>query len=379
MPPVLPQWNWDGMHLASTADEFFVFEHQLAFTKNIWKVWGLGEWEGFGVLTDLWAQLPRRPVRDELPRAPRDSGPAFAPNTVQFATKLANLGPFVTLVNLAAMTVASVALSSIGRHFGVPVAPLRLALALSPASVFFIASYTEALFAAATFSGIALRLGGRPWAAALALGAATSLRSNGILGVLFLLSGSELRDFLRAQRLPPLIRIPQALLVVYPLLASQLAAATAFCPGRPWCNVAPALTTSLHSLTNLTFTFPLPYTFIQSHYWGQGFLAFFRLSQLPNFFLAGPTFAFAVHGIWTYAQKPSAHPDALPLYVHWAIYTAICFTTTHVQTSTRFLSAACVPVYLHAADPIVWRWAKYYFCCYAVIGVVLFSAFYPWV
>eukprot|EP00020_Sapocribrum_chincoteaguense_P000102 CAMPEP_0170749640 /NCGR_PEP_ID=MMETSP0437-20130122/10502_1 /TAXON_ID=0 /ORGANISM="Sexangularia sp." /LENGTH=416 /DNA_ID=CAMNT_0011088575 /DNA_START=20 /DNA_END=1270 /DNA_ORIENTATION=+ len=373
--PILPQWNWDGLHLASTHPDFYAFEHQIAFSRQVWQVWG---GRGSQACANAWAWLPQ-PVHTTTVDSPVKPHHNFANTTISFARLLADVGPVVSLVNLAAMTLASFALSAIGHHLGLATPPLRLALALSPASVFFIASYTEPLFTAATFTGIALRMHNRPWAAALALAAATSLRSNGILGVLFLLSGAELRALVRLQRLPPLARIPQALLVMYPLVAAQVAAATLFCPGRPWCNVAPSLSTSIASLTNVSVTFPLPYTFIQSHYWGQGFLAFFRMSQLPNFLLAAPTFAFACHGIWTFSQRSRTHPDELPLYLHWAIFATICLVNTHVQTSTRFLSAACVPVYLHAAKASVWKWARYYFTVYAVLGVVLFSAFYPWV
>lgn len=54
----------------------------------------------------------------------------------------------------------------------------------NPASVFYSAAYSEALFAAATWAGLLL-LPRRHWAGVAALAAASALRSNGILGVWF--------------------------------------------------------------------------------------------------------------------------------------------------------------------------------------------------
>ncbi|KAM7473844.1 hypothetical protein LguiB_021087 [Lonicera macranthoides] len=47
---------------------------------------------------------------------------------------------------------------------------------------------------------------------------------------------------------------------------------------------------------------PLLYNFIQSHYWGLGFLRYFQLKQLPNFLLAFPILSLAVCSIIYYAK-----------------------------------------------------------------------------
>lgn len=56
---------------------------------------------------------------------------------------------------------------------------------------------------------------------------------------------------------------------------------------RPWCKDR----------------VPLLYNFIQSHYWGVGFLRYFQLKQLPNFLLASPILSLALSSIVYYVKS----------------------------------------------------------------------------
>ncbi|KAL0355459.1 UNVERIFIED_CONTAM: GPI mannosyltransferase 2, partial [Sesamum radiatum] len=55
---------------------------------------------------------------------------------------------------------------------------------------------------------------------------------------------------------------------------------------RPWCKAR----------------LPLLYNYIQSHYWGVGFLRYFRVKQLPNFLLASPILSVAFCSIVYYVK-----------------------------------------------------------------------------
>ncbi|EOY32361.1 GPI mannosyltransferase 2 isoform 3 [Theobroma cacao] len=56
---------------------------------------------------------------------------------------------------------------------------------------------------------------------------------------------------------------------------------------RPWCKAR----------------IPLLYNYIQSYYWGMGFLRYFQLKQLPNFLLASPILSLAVCSIIYYVKS----------------------------------------------------------------------------
>jgi len=145
---------------------------------------------------------------------------------------------------------------------------------------------------------------------------------------------------------------------------------------------------------------PNIYGHVQKHYWNQGFLNYYELKQVPNFFIAAPMILISCSGIAYYFQNiklwethqlhiNSYHQlQLLPHILFWLVFLFISVTNTHVQTITRFFSA--VPaLYWYAAlvcqnavsfNIGVWK-AKailMYFALFGILGTLLFSNFYPW-
>ncbi|CAN6555923.1 unnamed protein product [Malus baccata var. baccata] len=181
---------------------------------------------------------------------------------------------------------------------------------------------------------------------------------------------------------------------------------------RPWCKTR----------------VPLLYNYIQSHFWGVGFLRYFQVKQLPNFLLASPILSLALCSIVHYSKSKSetffsleycfpsifmlpfktvnqVNKDGaalvseehklsakrgylsvavLPFILHLGFMAATAFFVMHVQVATCFLSFS-PPLYWFASyimksrgtgkrwGYIVWA----YSAAYIRLGSLLFSNFYP--
>ena len=158
---------------------------------------------------------------------------------------------------------------------------------INPVSVFMSAVYTECLFALFTFSGLLMLERDRPWTAAVLFMFATAVRSNGIvlcgyigycllLNLFNILSSHPLSKSLRVSFFYILSTALQCILVALPFALFQYYGYHQYCslgdPPPVWC----------------TWAVPLPYSYIQEHYWNNGFLRYFQVKQIPNFLLATP-------------------------------------------------------------------------------------------
>ncbi|KAJ0083933.1 hypothetical protein Patl1_29945 [Pistacia atlantica] len=156
-----------------------------------------------------------------------------------------------------------------------PEAALRASIlfCFNPASIFYSSIYSESLYALFSVGGLYYLMSGANNIAVICLAVSSCARSNGVLAMQILICGAL-----------------RCICIFIPFIAFQVYGYHNLCLGhspqamRPWCRAR----------------IPLLYNFIQSHYWGVGFLKYFQLKQLPNFLLASPILSLALCSIIYY-------------------------------------------------------------------------------
>ncbi|XP_039124292.1 GPI mannosyltransferase 2 [Dioscorea cayenensis subsp. rotundata] len=170
----------------------------------------------------------------------------------------------------------------------------------NPASVFYSSIYSESLYALFSLGGIYYVFSGSNTLAMLLLAVSGSARSNGVLnaGYFMFLTLVKVYEAVSQNRK---IKVVKAIVdgtlysicIFIPYVAFQAYGYSNICKGgsldelRPWCKAR----------------IPHLYAFLQSHYWGVGFLRYFQVKQLPNFLLASPILTLAVCSISKYAKS----------------------------------------------------------------------------
>eukprot|EP00884_Botryococcus_braunii_P021872 jgi/Botrbrau1/8369/Bobra.0046s0029.1 len=269
-----------------------------------------------------------------------------------------------------------------------------LLFVLNPASVFFTAAYTEAVYSLLTWAGLLL-MPSNSWLSTLLFTISAATRSNGILNAGFVVH-EHLRRFIAAPHemkqgrlVIALTGIAQSACIAGPFLAMQVHAYSLFCkeeshdiPG--WC------------LSQI----PASYSHVQAKYWNNGFLKYFQTVQAPNFLLATPILIIAVaafvdylHSDWwrhwmglrnSYtgaikgAKKPYYKPAVAPHVCLLAFLTVVAIFFMNVQVATRLLASLPAIYWFGAQARQAHRFLWAYFLSYSLLGALLFGNFYPW-
>ncbi|RHZ56633.1 hypothetical protein CDV55_100326, partial [Aspergillus turcosus] len=278
----------------------------------------------------------------------------------------------------------------------------------SPAGLFLSAPYGESTYALLSFTASFLfvqsfSLSGASTAlkdaflplAGIMYGLATTVRSNGLLnGVLFLEEAIRLLysmtrgvTFAKSRRLLAvgIAGVCTALGFIMP----QYIAYQDFCVNYPythddeprvWCRR----------------TLPSIYSFVQEHYWNNGFLRYWTLSNIPLFALASPMLAIMMYSaIWTLDAESGRLLRSLA--APQLILAILTFANHHVQIITRMSSG--YPVwYFWIADLLMKEYSMVrlgkkevgvqkqrsyasltitYMIVYAAVQGVLFASFLP--
>lgn len=275
-----------------------------------------------------------------------------------------------------------------------------LLFCFNPATIFFSAPYSEALFAYLTFSGILniLRLyqhylhsiktvGCRDVLYIIPIALSTCTRSNGLLNIGFVayfiisfyyhkLKTHKQSSLLFTFKVFTVLVISICFCII-PYIAYQMYAYNLFCKDFnatfPESILANALENNLvlqgtFSQYNQTWChqqLPFSYSYIQDHYWNVGFLRYFTIKQIPNFALAFPVTYLVFRCSYEFFRyhpciffKPFFSderskkflPKGAFVFLAHALFLAVFnFLCIHVQVSTRILCSASPILYWYCA------------------------------
>jgi phosphatidylinositol glycan class V len=441
---------WDSVYFVRIAqcgyesDQIFAFFPLLPAVMWVGGKVARGLYMGFLLLVYLvreetWADEVR--IKMELFAGKTDWLSRTIITTTPTITSVERIGMVITglVVNMVAFCAAAVVLYRLGVRVLRDERVAYLAVVVfcfNPASVFYSAVYSESLFGLFTWMGLWRVLTGRYWGGVGWLSLAGLTRSNGILGVWFLV-WTELISGRRTQMstsswsvVRSVVRVVLGSVIVFlPYVCMQAYGWVVFCGfgggqgdeidqirGRApeWCDA----------------TVPSIYGYIQNTYWDVGFLNFYqKLVRLPFVVQSIPVIALAVATCWTWTFGPWAiagvacggrtaalkrffsmgryeldvvvskrvasalkhsaaivEPLVAPFVYHLALMTFFAIFVMHVNVATRFLSSS--PALFWGAaqwmlndDSKMRRWRIMFVWCasYLVVGTIMFPNFYPWV
>lgn len=283
----------------------------------------------------------------------------------------------------------------------------------NPASIFFVAPYTECLYSFLTFRvilscltlfkkyekcGFEVNISNGRVIIETALSAVT--RSNGVLNIGFLI-------FTFICLMKKSLRGPQKLhskclyflkylgiilffsfLSLVPFFIYQLYCYKQFCtdfyvdmPKKVmyYADHHNYILPGQFSKYNQTWCYnniPLAYSYVQDHYWNVGFLRYYEFKQIPNFILAIPVIIiilkncvfhlriillsrniFHIFTLWPTITKSgqlnhSVDPILNVFVIHAFFLTIFCLFFIHIQVSTRMLCSASPILYWYSAKTL---------------------------
>lgn len=217
---------------------------------------------------------------------------------------------------------------------------------ISPATVFFMAPYSESLFSALTFTGIYYCMKSKFFSASVLLAFSAATRSNGLLNIGYLLFFAMItawKSKLFQLACLILVMIPSSVMFFIPFLWFQAHAFVKFCTDKPY---EPSVIHHHLLADNLTVPgvrvptwcsqmAPFSYSAIQSTYWNVGFLRYFEWKQMPNFLLALPVLTLVAFYAWAHVSRRQDHPifrlETVAFAGHSSFLAVFTFFCAHVQ------------------------------------------------
>ncbi|KAI9294751.1 mannosyltransferase [Neoconidiobolus thromboides FSU 785] len=271
----------------------------------------------------------------------------------------------------------------------------------TPSPGFMSSMYTESLFSLLSFGGIYYYINNELWLATILWSLSTFTRSNGLLFMGYIIySYFFIDEWKQLSSIGVIIRLvklsTQLLSIALGYLIFQYYAYQEYCsidsPLSPWCY----------------YKVPINYSYLQKHYWNNGFLKYYEWKQLPNFLLAMPFILISIYGIWEYIKvnkirffslglfkqnsettkignnHPYLHNDQLLPHLYlWSFMLIYCIFFMHIQVIIRFFTS--VPLFygfiaykISNNDNLIFKTIIiYYWCFYSIISTILFATFFP--
>lgn len=296
---------------------------------------------------------------------------------------------------------------------------------INPASVFFIAPYSESSFLFTQLLGHYYLKSNQIFFSSLCFALGGSIRSNGIVSAGFIIY-HYLKQIYRTKRV--IFPIHYLILCLSPFAFVQYYQYNQFCFEQSLPSDLKIYGFNEHlpmPLTNFSSewcrkSLPMSYQYVQKTYWNVGFMQYWTWKQIPNFLLALPVFILIYQylrlwfqlikkDLWKeklhylFTEKQSREKilwlidrDFLPHIIYTIFLSLFAMFFMHVQVATRFLFSSGPLLYWISMDrmkqynidnaglPRIFYLLKnekflfYYYFTYVIMGLILFTNFLPW-
>lgn len=272
-----------------------------------------------------------------------------------------------------------------------------IAFCFNPASVFFVAPYTECLFSFLTFQSIyqcliiykkysqLKNINITDVTVLVWIGLSTLVRSNGVLNIGFFIYTcicllryhwpKKLLSKLYYSLTFLLLLVISSIICLLPFILYQIYCYQRFCAdfniyipdnvrnqAIQYKFILPGQF-SQHNQTWCHYKIPLAYSYVQSQYWNVGFLKYYEMKQIPNFLLASPLLLILLIGCFKHLSKNGDinicnlftfnslknkidfksklfNPVINVFVVHALFLSIFCILCIHIQVSTRMICSA---------------------------------------
>ncbi|XP_040569293.1 GPI mannosyltransferase 2 [Lepeophtheirus salmonis] len=371
--------RWDGQHFLHIANNGYTYENSIAFFPFFPKVVGI-------VAHFLhWCQIDYDIISFNI--------------CLILSATLINFFGFI----LAALVLFDLSRKVLKDEYLAYKAALFFCI--NPASIFFSAAYSETLFSLFSFYAMLKIEKSFKLQVSILLSLPSATRANGVINIGFSLykgvkiiakevfahkrlgkyaeTSTTIANILGDALVPSILSL---IIGIFPFIFTQWYAFMNFCRlTKSDRNMSLAIIeyAKFHPSLKLPSDepspwcydrLPIPYSYVQDHYWNVGFLRSYQIKQVPNFIIAIPILYLVFWRGYEFIKKhkvfskrlglnPYVEPndyvklissknlpkECLVYVVHSLVLATFCILFIHIQVSTRLLCSSCPVIYWYAA------------------------------